>query len=349
MPVAPAPQVKPPLLAIVAEHFRRRAPDLGLDPVTLRVDSVLNPGGFTNPSFHIDDGHHTYHLKLTQAPHRVNRLRRWHALGETLHARYRAPRILEWVDIPGAGCYGLLFAHLPGRTPRLSRSPTLLAHVFALITRLHRDDALARELRPLLAAHGEPVPATYRESFVDTYIDRFREELRSFEAGLPPFVSAETLAWMRDETEALAAAATAAPFAAPTAAPIHGDLNEHNVLVSTPRRWHVLDWDDLTLGDPALDYAMLLWPVLCDRPLAPATAWRAALPESIAPPRDPDLDERLALYLRAQALDGVIDSLANYLEAPALPEHLDRTRTAARRLHLASLRRYRTLCGEPPA
>lgn len=329
------------LSALLTNHFQDHAAGLGLDPSQLQVDYVLNPGGFTNASFRISDGRRTYHLKLADAPHRVARLRRWHALREPLEVRYRAPRILEWIDLPEAGCRGLLFEHLIGRSPRFRRSQALLGRVYALSADLHGDAELASRLPPLLAADDEPVPSTHRDSFVDSYVDRFRADLESIAADRPPFVSAETLAWMRDETEALARAAAAAAFAAPATAPIHGDLNELNVLAAPPRRWYVLDWDDLTLGDPALDYAMLLWPVLCDRPLASAAAWRAALPAPVAPPPDPALDERMALYLRAQSLDGVVDSVANYLDAVAAPEHRDRVRSKMRREHLAALRRYR--------
>jgi hypothetical protein len=49
----------------------------------------------------------------------------------------------------------------------------------------------------------------------------------------------------------------------------------------------------------------------------------------------------MALYLRAQSLDGVVDSLANYLDAAAAPEHRGRVRSQTRREHLAALRRYR--------
>jgi len=333
------------LSAIVTRHVRQRSAALGLESSHLRVNYVLNPGGFVNASFQIGDGRRTYHLKLADAPHRVARLRRWYALREPLQASYRAPHVVDWIDLPEAGCHGMLFEQLAGRHPRFCRAPALLGTVFALAVQLHRDAELTDRLTPLLAGDAERVPATHGESFVDGYVDRFRVDLEHVAADRPAFVSPETLAWMQNETEALAQAATDPAFATPAMAPVHGDLNELNVLVAARRRWYVLDWDDLTLGDPALDYAMLLWPAICDRLLASTAAWRAALPASVAPPPDPVLDERIALYLRAQSLDEVVDSLANYLDASASAEHRDQVRAQTRREHVDALRRYRAQYG----
>ena len=68
---------------------------------------------------------------------------------------------------------------------------------------------------------------------------------------------------MRDETDRLQETADSIEaFHAPASDAVHGDLNEGNVVV-TPNAWFVVDWDDLALGDPAVEYAVLLWPIIC--------------------------------------------------------------------------------------
>jgi aminoglycoside phosphotransferase (APT) family kinase protein len=99
--------------------------------------------------------------------------------------------------------------------------------------------------------------------------------------------------------------------------------------------WFVLDWDDLGLGDPVLDVAVLLWPRLRAAP----DAWRAyPVPGRGAPA----LAARMGLHLRALLLDEVVDSLADWVEAATIPEHLEAVRPVKRRVHERAL----ALCRE---
>ena len=110
---------------------------------------------------------------------------------------------------------------------------------------------------------------------------------------------------MVEETDRLAAlASTSTAFAQPGGAPIHGDLQANNLLLTNQGEWFLLDWDDLTLGDPALDFALLLAP--------PLSAWQDDLWRDYLPGREAGFVERMALYGRARLLDWVIDVLAEY-------------------------------------
>ncbi|MEN8148699.1 MAG: hypothetical protein ABFS86_02680, partial [Planctomycetota bacterium] len=69
--------------------------------------------------------------------------------------------------------------------------------------------------------------------------------------------------------------------------------------------WHLLDWDDVRIGDPAGEYASLLrFPTgrgLDPLPLLPA---------------DPEFRERFDLLLRAYCFDEIVDPLSDLTEMP---------------------------------
>ena len=75
-----------------------------------------------------------------------------------------------------------------------------------------------------------------------------------------------------------------------------------------------MDWDDLCLGDPALDIAMLLWSPTADG-LPPH---EHVLPDDLA--TNEPLVERMAVYRRAQLLYWTVDGIADYMEAESVPE-----------------------------
>lgn len=108
-------------------------------------------------------------------------------------------------------------------------------------------------------------------------------------------------------------------------------------LVTDQKRWFLLDWDDLALGDPALDYAMLLRNALSQNKRLP---WQDFLGA-----RDIYFAQRMELYLRAGLLDQVIDVLADYVECAVAPEHRERVQEQKRREHVEALSRYRKIYG----
>jgi len=320
----------------VVEYFQAHAARYGLQAGSLSARYILNWGGFVNVSFTVSDGRRAYHLKLADLDETIADLERWYDLRAPLESRYRAPKIVDWVEMDDMPLAGLLFEHFAGRQARFAQEPALHRQVLELAARLHADSELTTTL---LALDGPPGDCA--DYFIATYIDRFDEDLLAVVRDLPEFVSLTTLDWMQGETRHLEALAReGAAFAMPAAAPTHGDLWENNVLVNERGDWVVLDWDDLALGDPALEYSILLSAIWRQNP-AQGLAVAQWLP---LPARaDPALQERLALCLRAYLLDEVIDTLADYVECDFAPEHRDQVRAEKQRKHLAALELYRQL------
>ena len=68
---------------------------------------------------------------------------------------------------------------------------------------------------------------------------------------------------MREESLRVEAAVTSMEsFSRPAESPVHGDLWQDNILVADDGRIRIIDWDDLALGDPALEFAVLLEPIM---------------------------------------------------------------------------------------
>lgn len=309
------------LTAAVEEHFRADADRYRLDPEKVSATYVLNPGGFVNASFTVTDGDVSYHLKLSLGPHEIGTLWRWFGLRAPLATRYHAPPVVAWIALADTHAEGLLFPHLERVPADVARDPGLLTDVVATLDALHGDEELAASL-------GAPVPA--RASLLDTFVERFTSDLDEvLLAEVPPFVDDGTFAWMRGETARLADdVARDAAFDVACASPVHGDPWPHNVLVAGDR-WYLTDWDDLRIGDPALDLAILTWPLV-----------RAGLEPDLGA-RDDAFRARLATYARANLLDEVIDSLADWVEAEAAPAHRDAVRAEKEALHREALERYR--------
>lgn len=311
----------------VHDSLAARAAELGLDADALRVEYVLNWGGFVNRSFRVTDGRTRLHLKLACEPEIRDALRRFWGFREMMAARYHAPGPLAWVGVPGTAYAGVLTPWIDGAPPA-ALDERLAAKVVRCVDRLHRD----REMAARLPAARE----TCADVYLGTYHRRFGEDLGFVSPDPPPFVSPELLEWIRGEAAALEAAVRATPaFAAPADAPTHGDLWLDNLLVTPRGEWYVLDWDDLALGDPALDWCMLFGPARGD--LRPAT--ERALPPAVT--ADAAVRERLALYARASLLDWMLDPLSDWIGATEAPEHIGEVRAEKERIHRAALAAYR--------
>ena len=289
---------------------------------------VFNWGGFVNHSFSVDDGSVKCHLKITDDIDSARKLRLWHKIQHVLQRRYRAPEVMDWLDFPEIGFAGLVQRQVNGRTANFRDDPVLVEHLIDLVSRLHKDAEIRSHLNTFESEK------TCLDHFVETYIDRFNADMEEVVAAQPSFVSASLLKWMRNETERLLATADSAPaFHNPAGDPVHGDLHEGNVLV-TPNDWFVVDWDDLALGDPAVEFAVLLWPMVYQ-----GRKWS----EFSIPDVDDSFRERIEVCLRAQLLDEVIDPLADYVAADAVPSKQLEVQVVKRKRHEEALERYRSL------
>jgi len=293
------------------------------------VKHILNWGGFVNHSFHVADGPAKYHLKLTPTVN-MNRFDSWLRTHDVLESRYHAPTLIDRMDFPEIGFSGLMFRHVDGTTADLCNQHDLLQTLIATADRLHHDD----EIRSVLGTLSEP--KTCFDYFVETYIDRFTSDLSAIGANLPPFISSSLFDWMQHETRALQSAASQrTSLHHPATEPVHGDLHEGNILVSESD-WHILDWDDLTLGDAALDFAIVIWPIVYKA----GRHWQEFMPSA-----DAAFSDRMEICFKAQLLDEVIDTLADYIEAETVPSNRTQVQLMKKSQHEQALKRYRLKYG----
>lgn len=308
---------------------------LGLDPARLDIDPVLNRGGFVNRSFRLSDGRTILLVKLASSPGARSDLERWRQLADVLADRYRAPRMVGWIDLgPVSG--GPVFEWIDGVTPaRLDQTP--VADLVSLLADLHADE----ELRASLERLGDTV-GSCAEAYRESYHRRFTEDLAGIETLVPPFVDRATLHWMREEAVRLEShVASAAAFTEQAGRPVHGDLWLDNLLVRGPGEWRVLDWDGVGLGDPVADHATLFGP---SRDQVGVQSNPAAWLGDLTPAEG----ERLDLYARAALLDWIIDPLADWVEAENEPFHAAEIRAGNERVHGEALAAYRVRYGGEP-
>lgn len=315
------------LRATVEQHFRANAASYELHASALRATYVLNRGGFVNHSFRVGDGRRQLHVKLATSADARQSLRRWHELDELLQT-YRAPPVLGWLDVRGAS--GLIFPVVAGTTPALTRA--VLQAVGALLQQLWKADALTEALP---ARSG----ATAAHDYLDTYHDRFTEDLRFVRGARPGFVTQDTLDYLEEQAMLLVARVQdAAAFQEPLRSPIHGDLWLDNILWCDAASWHVLDWDEVRIGDPAMDVAMLTGPSNADvTPLKLVDEIVDVLPR--------EARARLPLLGQASLLDWAIDPLADWIDADAAPDHSAEVRHEKEHVHRQALALYQERYG----
>lgn len=214
---------------------------------------------------------------------------------------------------------------MQGRTANFNVDRDLLQQLIELAGRLHRDQEIHSYV-----SNVEPAK-TCLDHFLETYIERFTGDLEIVKTHDLPFVSGRLLEWMQQETELIRETANHVPsFQQPAMEPVHGDLSEANVLLASGN-WFVVDWDDLTLGDSAVELAVLLWPI----------AWQGGnWQDFLTAKTGKSFSQRLELCLRAQLLDEVIDPLADYVEAQAVPSKLEAVQLAKRKRHEEALAMY---------
>ena len=328
------PDMGPEQLAqLVKDHFDGLAPRYGLQGSAMSVERLSHAGRIQRRALTISDGEIKYHLKLAYSPDHIGKLRKWHGLNQALHERYRAPRIVDWIDIPDTGFSGLLCEYFPGRPADLGASPRLTREVADLASRLHADGEMRDTLLPLTPG------GTCGDYFNSVWIRRFKLDLAVIEAQPTGFAPPETLQWMREESVRIEGdVASMEAFSHRAVSPMHADLWNDNILVADDGRWRIVDWDDIALGDPALEFAVLLEPTLERNPEASLKDLLPYLP-------DAGFSRRLEMCLRAQRLYSAIETLASYIEAEALGDSADRVREENETLHRVALRSYKRRYG----
>lgn len=214
--------------------------------------------------------------------------------------------------------------------PRLGLPPADTAYLqqngaslLSLLDRLHHDGDLGSALTTNR-------PVTAGEVFRKTWVRRFTEDLAIIRDRVP-FVDEKLFRWMRTETAELELSTRSPDFDVVVRAPTHGDLWTENILVDVDRYW-ILDWDDLAIGDPVVDDAVLLFNLYggdLDR-------WSAD-----RPPLDPSERHRFEVAARTQLLDLVIDTLADWVELPVDTPDIEQVRSDKEAVHRSALADYR--------
>ncbi|SFJ67925.1 Phosphotransferase enzyme family protein [Halobacillus dabanensis] len=307
--------------------------DLGFTKDIKDVVYIWNPGGFVNQSYFLTDGEVKRHVKFAESNHE-SELRKWSRVSDYLNTYYHAPKLIKEVEeevIPGFS-YGLVSEYFDGAALKTKQEQgTILTSILENVSQLHQD----KDLGNLLESRDE---LTYADSFIDTYITRFREDLSIIDGHqyLLSFVTKETYQWFHEEVDRLEKEVkNMKSFQAIARDVTHNDLSSQNILVNR-ERFCIIDWDDLSCqGDAAMDYTSLLWP------LAQSKKWE----ERVSEVAGDKTVERLSLYFRAKLLDEVIDVLADYVEAEEMPEVKEKTQKRAEKIHLQAYRKYRLLYG----
>jgi hypothetical protein len=290
-----------------------------LGPGPFAATYVQNPGGYVNVSFTVTGGPDPLHVKLSPELDRFD-LQIEHA--DLLTERYRAPEILDRVELPDSGLTGLVFPHLDGSPPEPPCDPALVADVLEVAARIHADADLASRLDE---------EATFLSCYETGIHECLSEDLVAVKADpdVVTWISPRDLRFLQEEVERLRRLGLESLSDEPCVTAVHGDLWHRNILVGDGG-WHLVDWDGLGIGDPADDYAMFLFYAEVER-----RRWGDLLPG------DPDLRARVELLYRAYAFDAIVDPLADCTEMPDGVPDREAVRDGKRRRSEAALADYR--------
>ncbi len=202
----------------------------------------------------------------------------WSRVAELLAERHAAPPLLDTLAVDGRTT--LLFPFIDAPVATRGTLQGRYDEARAILTGLHGDAALADLLGP---------PTTTAASFRAVWLERFVADLAIIEG----YVAQDLYAYLADEVEALGVLID--ELDGPVDSPVHGDPWHENFLLPPERLW-LLDWEDLAVGDPAVDDAILRHDALGTHP----RHW-------------PD-DPVSAVARRALMLDEVVDVAADWVE-----------------------------------
>ncbi len=204
------------------------------------VEHRANHTGVGKLSFAVRVGDRALWAKVAADADEDESLATWARVAGILAERHAAPPVLDVLSVDGRTA--LLFPYLDA--PQATRG--LLHERYdearALLAGLHSDTELAALL-------GEPT--TTADCFRRIWLQRFEADLDVIEG----YVGRDVHAYLFEEVDALGVVVDALDDPAP--APVHGDPWHENFLVGPDRVW-LLDWEDLSVGDPVVDDAILL-------------------------------------------------------------------------------------------
>ncbi len=242
------------------------------------VEHHANHTGSGKLSFAVRVGDRSLWAKVAADSDEEHALATWARVADLLAERHTAPPVLDVLEV--AGHTALLFPFVDA--PRADRATlhARYAEASQLLAGLHADSALAARLGG---------PTTTASCFRAVWVERFEADLEVVEG----YVAKDAHAYLTDEVEALGALVDG--LDRPVHSPVHGDPWHENWLVAPDRLW-LLDWEDLAVGDPVVDDAILRHDALGTDP----HHW-------------PD-EPAYAVARRALMLDAAVDVAADWVE-----------------------------------
>jgi fructosamine-3-kinase len=242
------------------------------------VEHRANHTGAGKLSFAVRLGERRLWAKVAADAGEDESLATWAEVAGLLADRHGAPAVLDVLSVDGHTA--LLFPYVDA--PPATRTALHERHDEAaeLLAGLHADRELAERL-------GEPT--TTARCFREVWLERFEGDLDVIEG----YVAKDLHAYLADQVDALGGLVDTLDDEVHSA--VHGDPWHENVLLAPERMW-LLDWEELTIGDPVLDDAILRHDALGTDP----HVWPDTPAATVA--------------RRALMLDGVVDNAADWIE-----------------------------------
>ena len=277
--------------------------------------AVLGPGahvahrpnhtGVGKLSFAVRVGGRALWAKVAADAGEDESLATWARVAGILAERHAAPPVLDVLSVDGRTA--LLFPHLDAPQATRGTLHERYDEASELLAGLHSDTELAE----LLGGS-----TTTADCFRGIWLQRFEADLDIIEG----YVGKDLHAYLADEVDGLGVLVD--QLDVPAHAPVHGDPWHENFLVVPDRLW-LLDWEDLSVGDPALDDAILRHDALGSDP----HHWPGEPVHAVA--------------RRALMLDAVVDVAADWVEAELLTGGDPLVRRRKEAAYLAGLEAYR--------
>ncbi len=278
------------------------------------LENVLGPGaiathrhnhtGTDKLSFAVLAGGRRLWAKVAADDEEDAGLRTWASVAGYLSDRHGAPPVLEVLEVGGRT--GLLFPFLGDAVANRTTLRDRYAEVQAVLDGLHADRDLVERLGG---------PRTSTAVFRDVWVSRFEADLDIIAGHVAP----EVREYLTSEVHVLSGLVDSLDQEVHAA--MHGDPWHENVLLGPDRVW-LLDWEELSVGDPVIDDAILLM----DARGANSADWPAGARHDVA--------------RRALMLDAAVDGAADWVENsdPVI-------RATKRKAYLEGLAGYRAYAG----
>ena len=203
------------------------------------VEHHANHTGAGKLSFAVRVGERSLWAKVAADDDEEHALATWARVAALLADRHGAPRVVEELSV--AGRTALLFPHVDAPPATRTTLHERYDEARTVLAGLHEDTELAARLGG---------PTTTAACFRSVWIERFEADLDVVEG----YVAKDVHSYLTDEVATLGTLVD--DLDGSVHAAVHGDPWHENWLAAPDRLW-LLDWEDLSIGDPVVDDAIL--------------------------------------------------------------------------------------------